>query len=173
MRRTKSDHCGTQRMNVKSVAVDMYVTLLVDVIFVWGGINGNTSLGESGKLFAVIGHKILVCESQQVTNYKHNLQHFNHPSVVLTADVFQYFYKSYIYTSSVYYQICLVLYVHFHTMPTIQKQSTHSRHLSAWHIIEWKSRISWKLIFPSCVAWYKYDWNISAAWASRVKSLTS
>ena len=71
----------------------MYVTLLVDVIFVC----------ESGKLFAVIGHKILVCESQQVTNYKHNLQHFNHPSVVLTADVFQYFYKSYtVYILQVY-----------------------------------------------------------------------
>ena len=29
----------------------------------------NTLLGESGKLFLVIGHKISVCETQQVTNY--------------------------------------------------------------------------------------------------------
>ena len=32
----------------------------------------------------------------------------------------------------------LVLYVLFHTMPTIQKQSKHFRSLSAWYIIKWK-----------------------------------
>ena len=51
----------------KSVAVDMYDTLLVDVICMYAtllvnvicvGINDQTSLGESGKLFLVIGHKI-------------------------------------------------------------------------------------------------------------------
>ena len=51
----------------KSVAVDMYDTLLVDVICMYAtllvnvicvGINDHTSLGESGKLFLVIGHKI-------------------------------------------------------------------------------------------------------------------
>ena len=35
----------------------------------------NTLLGESGKLFLVIGHKISVCETQQVTNYAHNIKH--------------------------------------------------------------------------------------------------
>ena len=40
-----------------SVVVDMYATLLVDVICM-RGINDHTLLGESGKLFLVIGYKI-------------------------------------------------------------------------------------------------------------------
>ena len=34
----------------------------------YGGINDHKLLGESGKLFLVIGHKISVWETQQVTN---------------------------------------------------------------------------------------------------------
>ena len=55
----------------KSVAVDMYSTLLVDVML-RGGINDHTLRGESGKLFLVIAHELSVCETQQVTNYAHN-----------------------------------------------------------------------------------------------------
>ena len=50
-------------------------------------------------------------------------------SFVLTADVFQLFIKHYIK--------CLVLYAHFHTMPTIRKQSKHFRYLSAWCFIKY------------------------------------
>ena len=97
---TKSDRCGTQWMYNLWLWICMRPYWWTSLV--WGGINDNTFLGKSGKLFLVIGHKISVCETQRVTNYAHNLQH---------------------YTSIKY----LVLYVLFHTMPTIQKQSKHFR----------------------------------------------
>ena len=43
--------------SVNMLAVDMHVTSLVDAIFVWGRINGDALLGESGKLFLVMEHE--------------------------------------------------------------------------------------------------------------------
>ena len=64
----------------------------------------------------------------------------------------------------------LALYVLCLTMPTIQEQSKHLRSLmSASYIIKWKTRISSKLIFASCVGYFDrahYGFKVLQLWNS-------